>query len=70
MKSQVKTPGIDNLTFQWHKSLISSEVKRSPNTENNKQRLLDEYFNLLSELKPHKQEVMEPKIFGVPFTLL
>ena len=70
MKSQVKRPKIDNLTFQWkNKSPGSSDIRKNPNTEYNKQHLLDEYFNLLSEIKPYKQELTDSKIFGIPFTI-
>jgi len=71
MKLQVKRPKIDNLIFQWeHNAPGSKDTRRNPDTEDNKQRLLDEYFNLLSEIKPHKQELNDIKIFATPFTLV
>ncbi len=67
MKSPVKKTRIDNLIFQWdHKTISDSGIKKNAG---NKQRSIAEYFDLLAEIKPHKQELNETKIFGIPFTL-
>ncbi|MFH0775192.1 MAG: hypothetical protein V2A53_06870 [bacterium] len=70
MKSQVKRPKIDNLVFQWdHKATTSLDIKKNDSIEYNKHRLIDEYFDLLAEIKPHKQELSNIKMFEIPFTL-
>lgn len=66
MKLRVERPKIDELIFRWdHKVSTSSGVR----DEYNEQRCLEEYFDLLTEIKPHKQELCGTKIFGIFFTL-
>ena len=66
---KVKKMKTDKLVFQWE-ILTSSDIKRNNSTEYNKQYSLDKYFDLLAEIKPHKQELKYTKIFSTPFTLL
>lgn len=67
MKSPVKRTKIDNLIFQWdHKTASDSGIKKNAN---NKQCSIEEYFDLLVEIKPYKQELKDTKIFGILFTL-
>jgi hypothetical protein len=69
MKLQAKKTKIDKLIFQWdHKASNPSEIRKI-DAKHNKQLSIDRYFDLLSEIKPHKQELNETKIFGIPFTL-
>lgn len=63
MKSKDKTLKINNLVFQWDYRLKNLETK------DNKERLLDEYFDFLSEILPHKQELTKVKVFKIPFSL-
>ena len=70
MKLQAKRIKNDKLIFQWdHKASRFSGIKRNDGTEYNKQCFIDEYFDLLAEIKPHKQELKYTKVFGIPFTL-
>ncbi len=70
MKSQVHRTKIDQLTFHWdHKASRSSHKKRGIHTDCDKKRNLDKYFDMLDELKPHKQELRHTKIYKEPFTL-
>jgi hypothetical protein len=63
MNSQEKRIKINELIFQWdHKA-------PAPFFMRNKQLSIDKYFDLLAEIKPHKQELKDTKIFGISFTL-
>lgn len=70
-KSQVNRTEIDKLTFHWdHKASRSSSTKRSIHTDYNKKRTFDGYFDLLDEIKPNMQELLDTKMFEKPFTLV
>ncbi|MEW6102403.1 MAG: hypothetical protein AB1630_01075 [bacterium] len=57
---------INSLIFQWD----NKASKKNLFNKDKKQRSLDEYFDLLDEIKPHKHELNSAKIFKTPVYIL
>ena len=71
MKSQVRRKKIDKLILEWdHKALSLSNDRKDTSHDYDKQRSLDEYFDFLDEVKPHKHELMYTNVIDKPFTLV
>ena len=70
MKSQMKRIESDKIIFHWdHNAPSSSDLRRNAHSDPDRPRSLDEYFDLLDEIRPHIHELRHTKMYDKPFTL-
>lgn len=67
MKLHLKKLKIDDkLVFQWNHR---ADIKKDTHRQNNKCVSIDEYLEFIKDIKPHKHELYDTKIFGTMFKL-
>jgi len=58
----------DGLIFHWDRK--ASHLSNTPLKDHNHKRNLDEYFDFLDEMPPHKQELRKATLlYKQPFTI-
>ena len=71
MRLQMKRIEIDNIIFHWdHNAPSSSDLRRNAHFDPDRPRSLDEYFDLLDEIRPHIHELRHTKMYDKSFTLI